>query len=133
MVRYACVLACLLFVAGCSQSANTGGEAAVTEVSFNTAGAPTVEISVPDMMCPDSCAVAAREVLSAQPGVKEVLVDFDTKRATVAVDTESFDSAAALAALADRGFVHSEVKSRDAKAPVEDAAPAATTEAAPAG
>jgi copper chaperone CopZ len=121
------VLICLLFVAGCSQSASTGGEAAVTVVSFNAGGAPTVEISVPDMMCPDSCAVAAREILSAQPGVKEVLVDFDAKKATVAVDTESFDSAAALAALADRGFINSEVKSGDAKPSAEAVEPAAAT------
>ena len=55
-------------------------------VAFNVAGAPTVEFSVPDMMCPESCAVKVKEILSEQPGAKEVVVDFDSKTATVAIE-----------------------------------------------
>jgi copper chaperone CopZ len=103
-----------------------------TTISFNTAGAPTVEFSVPDMMCPESCAVATREILESQPGVQEVLVDFETKSATVAVDEEEFQVEVALEALADRGFVHSEVKTVDAKA-ADVAEPASPSDAQPAG
>jgi copper chaperone CopZ len=110
MYRYAFLLSYSLLISGCSQPSEIGGE--VTAASFNTAGAPTVEFSVPDMMCPDSCVMATKEILSAQPGVKEVLVNFDAKTATVAVDQDAFQTEAALAALADRGFVHSEVKQR---------------------
>jgi copper chaperone CopZ len=93
----------IVLLAGCSQSANP--------VAFNLAGAPTVEFSVPDMMCPGSCGVKVKEILSQQPGAKEVVVNFDAKTATVAIESGTFDKDAAVAALVDHQFEHSVVKS----------------------
>jgi copper chaperone CopZ len=86
-------------------------ENSATAVAFNVEGAPTVEFSVPDMMCPESCAVKTKEILSEQPGAKEVVVDFDSKTATVAIENGKFDAEAAIAALVDHGFEHSTLKS----------------------
>ena len=101
-----------MFLIGCSQSGSelppTTG--AVTPVAFNLAGAPTVEFSVPDMMCPEGCGVKVREILSQQPGAKEVVVDFDAKTATVAIESGTFDKDAAVAALVDHSFDHSSIK-----------------------
>ncbi len=93
-------------------------------LAFNATGAPTVEISVPDMMCEDSCAVKAKEILSEIPGAREVIVDFDAKTATVAIDEGEFDADAAVAALVDHSFVHSTLKGGAANSvavPAEDA------------
>ncbi len=51
-----------------------------------------------------------KEILSEQPGAKEVIVDFDSKTATVAVDPGQFDAKQAIAALVDHQFDHSAVK-----------------------
>ena len=40
-------------------------------------------------MCPDGCGEKVKEILSEQPGAKEVVVDFDTKTATVAVEDDA--------------------------------------------
>ena len=85
-------------------------EGATTAVAFNTAGAPTVEFDVPDMMCPEGCGAKVKEILSQQPGAREVVIDFDSKTAIVAVDQDRFDSDAALAALVDHSFDHSQLK-----------------------
>src|SRR5438874_13522725 len=97
-----------LFV-GCGRETNAPSAAAgdATPVAFNRSGAPTVEFSVPDMMCPQSCAVAVKKILSQQPGAKEVYVDFDAKTAIVAVEPGRFDPQQAVAALQDRRFDHS--------------------------
>ena len=103
-----------LAVSGCTDSneftAGISAESA-TPAAFNVAGAPTVEFSVPDMMCPEGCAVKTKEILSEQPGAKEVVVDFEAKTATVAVEKDKFDADAAIAALVDHGFDHSTLKS----------------------
>jgi copper chaperone CopZ len=78
-------------------------------VAFNAEGAPTVEISVPDMMCEDSCVPTVRETLAAQPGVKEVKVELASKTATVAVDKDKFDAKAAVAALVDLQFTQTKL------------------------
>ena len=96
---------------------------AVKPAAFNVAGAPTVEFTAPDMMCPEGCGVKVKEILSEQPGAKEVVVDFDSKTATVAVeDAGKFDAKAAVAALADHGFKNSAIKGAPA---VSDQAPPA--------
>lgn len=87
-----------------------------TPAIFNVAGAPTVEFSVPDMMCPEGCGVKTKEILAEQPGAKEVLVDFEAKTATVAIENGKFDAAQALAALVDHGFDHSTLKDTDSAA-----------------
>ena len=103
----------LISALGCSQqSANQSGDisSSTTPVAFNTAGAPTVEFSVPDMMCPEGCGAKVKELLSEQPGAKDVFVDFPNKTATVAVDKDKFDAKKAIAALVDHQFNHSALK-----------------------
>jgi copper chaperone CopZ len=97
-----------VILGGCDSKVDSS--VSTTVASFNVAGAPTVEFSVPDMMCPESCAVKVKEILSEQPGAKEVVVDFDAKTATVAVDKDKFDPQAAIAALVDHAFDHSQLK-----------------------
>ena len=109
---------------GCSESASvedgdlTSSEAAAlvaeetgqaTPVVFNVEGAPTVEFSVPDMMCEHSCVPTVRETLAAQPGVKDVKVELESKTATVAVDKDAFDADAAVAALVDLQFTETKL------------------------
>lgn len=111
---------------GCSAEIDSPATAAVS--AFNTAGAPTVEFNAPDMMCPEGCGAKVKQILSAQPGAKDVVINFETKTATVAVDQEKFDPEAAIAALKDYGFDHSTLKSSNT-----NAEPAAEPEAKPAG
>jgi copper chaperone CopZ len=109
-----CLLSLSFSLVGCSNATNVPADTSAksaTPVAFNVAGAPTVEFSAPDMMCPESCAVKVKEILSEQPGAKEVVVDFDSKTATVAVEEGKFDADAAIAALVDHGFDHSTLKS----------------------
>lgn len=98
------VLSLSLVVSGCSQEPTKPADVAAetTPAIFNAAGAPTVQFSVPDMMCPESCAVKAKEILASQPGVKDVRIDFETKTATVAIEEGTFDPDATLTALTDR-------------------------------
>jgi copper chaperone CopZ len=107
------VIALLFTTAGCSDSMAPSSEVSVapaTHVVFNATGAPTVEFSVPDMMCPEGCAVEVKEILAKQPGAKDVLVDFEAKTATVAIEQDEFDAAQALAALIDKQFTNSALK-----------------------
>lgn len=107
------VMALSFVVFGCSQSPNESDSItteAATPAVFNSDGAPTVEFSVPDMMCPEGCAVEVKEILVKQPGAKDVRVDFEAKTATVAIDETDFDSAQALAALIDKQFTNSSLK-----------------------
>lgn len=129
------IAAGLLLVAGCKEAeqatVDAAGEpaaeqVAVTPAAFNVEGAPTVEFSVPDMMCEFSCAPKVREVLASQEGVKDVQVDLEGKRATVAVDEAKFDAAAAVAALVDVQFVNTKLASAPADAAASEKAPAAT-------
>jgi copper chaperone CopZ len=85
-----------------------------------------VVLSVPDMMCEESCAVKVREVLSEQPGVKRVNVDFPKRTATLAVRESSFDAEQALAALVDHGFDEARLKTDDSPAQRSTAATNAT-------
>jgi len=98
--------------AGCNQQATQSqvSDDAITRASFNKAGAPTVEFSVPDMMCPEGCGAKVKELLSEQPGAKDVFVDFPNKTATVAVDKDKFDAKKAIATLVDHQFNHSALK-----------------------
>lgn len=119
-----------LQLSGCTESArppaNTPAQS-LAPVVFNRAGAPTVEFNAPDMMCAEGCGAKVNEILSEQPGAKEVLVDFENKKATVAIDRDAnFDANAAIAALVDHGFKNSSIKS--AAVPSEPAAPPAANE-----
>ncbi len=79
-------------------------EVETTPVAFNVEGAPTAELEVPDMMCQYSCSAKVKEVLTAQTGVKDVQIDFESKKAILAVDEAEFDGEAAVAALVDYQF-----------------------------
>jgi copper chaperone CopZ len=128
----------LLLIAGCKESAQQADgpikeaaseQIAATPAAFNVEGAPTVEFSVPDMMCEFSCAPKVQETLAAQPGVKDVQVDLEGKLATVAIDEEKFDADAAVAALVDVQFVNTKLASAPGEAAVSDqATPAADAE-----
>jgi copper chaperone CopZ len=123
MTRSIPLIAVLVFATGCSQKTEQSGvNRSMTSVSFNTAGAPTVEFSLPDMMCEDGCAVAVKDILEKQPGVQDVRVDFEAKTATVAIDDASFSSERTLAELVDKGFDNSQLKN-DATASDEGASP----------
>ena len=122
MIRFIAAATLLAALSGCAQR---GGESTAsvpaTAVAFNVDGAPTVEFNVPDMMCPTSCVAKTREILSQQPGAKDVLVDFETKTAIVAVDADQ-----AIAALVDHGFDHSTLKTdsnQSAVTPEQSATP----------
>ena len=102
-----------LLLSGCSEAVVETVEEShtveTTPVAFNTAGAPTVAFSVPDMMCEFACVEQVKKALSAQPGVEDVKVDFEAKRATVAIDRDVFDREAALATLIDYQFSNSQL------------------------
>jgi copper chaperone CopZ len=101
-----------VLLAGCQSEFSTAPEestAKASPVAFNLEGAPTVAFSVPDMMCEYSCVEQVKKALSSEPGVKDVLVDFEAKRATVAVDREQFDEEAAIATLVDYQFTNSQL------------------------
>ncbi len=95
----------LALLVGCGeQERESSTKTVATTAAFNVAGAPIVQFEVPDMMCEESCAKAVRETLAAQPGAKEVVIDFPNKLATVAIDEKTFSSDDALAALLDKQF-----------------------------
>src|SRR6476660_7153574 len=109
--------------AGCNQQATQSqvSDDAIMRASFNKAGAPTVEFSVPDMMCPEGCGAKVKEILAAQPGAKDVLVEFDSKTVKVAVDKDKFDAKQAVAALVDHQFKNSTLKDATASTPAPSA------------
>jgi copper chaperone CopZ len=116
MARHLIVAFGLAIFVGCGEkekettSATPIDTNAVTAVSFNTSGAPTIAFSVPDMMCPEGCGEKTKEILAEQPGAREVVVDFESKTVTVAIDDGKFNAEQAVAALVDHGFPHSELK-----------------------
>jgi copper chaperone CopZ len=126
MIRFTGLLMLVLSIAaliGCAESTRESAISTVeaTPTAFNVAGDPTVEFNAPDMMCPEGCGEKVKEILSEQPGAKEVVVNFEAKTATVAVEKDKFDADAAIAALVDYGFEHSTLKTDDAPADAVDA------------
>ena len=117
-IRRACCIGCLSLFMGCApepvDAPSAEGKQA-TPVAFNVANAPTIEFSVPDMMCPEGCGEAMREILAEQDGVKDVKIDFPSKLAVVAVDQEKFNTDKALAELIDHGFDNSTLKASSAQ------------------
>ena len=107
----------LLSAYGCADATDPPSDLSATPTAFNTAKLPTVEFEVPDMMCPEGCGVAVKEILAKQPGAKDVLVDFEGKTAMVAIEEGKFDSDKALAALVDRQFSNSSLKEASAAKP----------------
>jgi copper chaperone CopZ len=118
------LLLAISLAAGCERAANDIVliSPETTAVAFNAAGAPTVEFDVPDMMCPEGCGAKTKEILSGQPGAKEVVINFDAKTATVAIDEGMFDAEAAVAAMVDHGFDHTTLKAAGDADGVEETA-----------
>jgi copper chaperone CopZ len=113
MKRFSILFVLVAALVGCAKQADhmpSTTAKSVKPAAFNVAGAPTIEFTAPDMMCPEGCGVKVKEILSEQPGAKDVVVDFDSKTATVAVEDGKFDANAAVAALADHGFKNSAIK-----------------------
>jgi len=100
-----------LLVVGCQTESVPTTETAIEAkpVTFNTEGAPTAELRVPNMYCQRACVAKVKEILTSQQGVKEVKIDFDAKTATVAISEGVFDGEAALAALVDHQFSNSKL------------------------
>ena len=125
MIRSIVCAAVLAALVGCGESESEStsiGNNQVTAASFNPEHAPTIEFSVPDMMCPEGCGVAVKGILAKQPGAKDVFVDFEAKTVTVAIEDGKFDSDRALAALVDKQFSNSSLKGGgDAKTQAADA------------
>lgn len=118
MFRYTFFCIAVVLFIGCSEQPVVPPSATTVEVqpaAFNASGAPIVEFGAPDMMCEQSCAKKVKEILSGQPGAKEVVVDFDSKTAKVAIEEDGkFDANAAIAALVDHGFKNSSIKNEQA-------------------
>lgn len=122
--RFALITVAMMSLVGCGR-ADAPATPATTPAVFNAAGAPTVEISVPDMVCEEGCAVAVRKALAQQPGVKEVVVDFPNRTATVAIEPGQFDADQAIQELIeDYGYPNTRLKTADETPPTTDAASA---------
>lgn len=83
---------------GCGSAESGGQPVSGTNVSLHVEG----------MMCVDSCAKRVEEILAAQPGVQAVVVDYEQEQATCRIDPRTFNSEAAVAELADKGFAATE-------------------------
>lgn len=128
MKRFALLGAALLAMGCSSEKVKVATEEPATEVvvaAFNTEGAPTVDFSVPDMMCEDSCVPTVEKTLADQPGVKDVQVDLESKTATVAVDEGKFDADKAVEALVDLQFTETKKITADEAAKAKAEAKAA--------
>jgi len=94
----------IVLVTGCQTESAPQTEASVTPVRFDFGGAPTAEMHVPDMMCQYACTAQVKKVLTAQEGVEDVKIDFESRRVGLAIDETKFDAEAAVAALVDYQF-----------------------------
>jgi copper chaperone CopZ len=120
MLRFVAWAVVVAVFAGCGgevEKESSGAGNQVFAASFNPDDAPTVEFSVPDMMCPEGCGVAVEGILSKQPGVKGVVIDFEGKTAKVAIEEGTFDEEKALAALIDKQFLNSKLKTESVAKP----------------
>jgi copper chaperone CopZ len=116
-ILYFVMLVSLLAASGCGGTSVGSLSEPATPAIFNASNSPTVSFSVPDMMCADGCGAAVEATLAKQSGALDVQVDFDTKTATVAVDEDKFDADKAVAALVDKMFPNSKLKSAESVGP----------------
>lgn len=90
-----------------SEPAATGEKTPATPASAMSLKAPVggklITLSVEGMSCQFNCAPKVQETLAGVEGVKEVEVDFATKKAVVAVQDEKFDATQLETALASTG------------------------------
>lgn len=121
MLRLLCASCVALGLFGCGSAPSADVSAEVTQVVFNEAGAPVVEIEAPGMHC-ENCAASIVEALREKPGVVDVKADAKTKLVSVAVEEADFKADDAIAAISEAGFGEATM--------VEDVAPASKNEAA---
>ena len=100
----------LVVALGCSSASSPSApDAAAAEAPAGDV--QLVSFSVPQMTCPGGCAPVVKATLEEMPGVVQCDVDFDSKTAICRVEkSQTLDSDAALAALAEAGFKDSAVK-----------------------
>jgi copper chaperone CopZ len=88
---------------GC-QDAGDGGDGNATSAAATADDAATQYVfSVEGMSCALGCPPAVKGALESVPGVSEVVVDYETKKATVKASPD-FDQTAAVDALSHAGF-----------------------------
>lgn len=63
----------------------------------------TVTLNIENMTCA-MCTVTIKKALQKVKGVQEVIVDYDSKTATVTFDSKETDSAALIKATTDAGY-----------------------------
>ncbi len=111
-LRNSWIACCLITLAiGCSKQEATvevpSIDIGVEQVVFNPDNAPTVAFDVPGMHCKVVCVPKVHKTLQEQPGVVDVQVDLETKRAVVAIDEALFDANGAVEALLAADFADS--------------------------
>ena len=120
MKKFACLLL-LAFPLGCQPAAEkpadtsapsttpapsepaAGGESNATS-SLIDKSATKLVMSIEGMSCPLGCPPAVKSALESVEGVSDVVVDYDTKTATVSVDSSKFKKEVAVEALSHAGF-----------------------------
>ena len=104
---------CALPLVGCSDTpgtsvttdpAPTGPAVLLVSDAESSAADGHVDFTVPDMMCPISCAPKVVSTLAEVRGVKSVSTDVDGRLAHVEVDPATFDAGAAVASLEAAGY-----------------------------
>lgn len=72
------------------------------------AASRTVTLAVPSMYCP-VCPITVKKALSKVPGVRQIEVKFETRKATVTFDDAKTNVDALLDATADAGYPANQV------------------------
>ena len=103
---------------GCQPAADppAGGQpdSNATSAASTAPSGPTAQVdlsqttryvfAIDGMQCAVACPPRVKESLAAVPGVAQVVVDYDTRTATVQADPAAFDQTVAVQALTDAGF-----------------------------
>lgn len=123
MKKFACLLL-LAFPLGCQPAAEkpaetpapsttpapsepaASGESNATSAVIDKTATQLV-MSIDGMSCPLGCPPAVKSALESVEGVSDVVVDYDTKTATVSVDASKFKKERAVEALSHAGFTGS--------------------------
>jgi copper chaperone CopZ len=92
----------LVLPLGC-QNATEGDGNSTGASATGTEAATQYVIAVDGMSCPLGCPPAVKGALESVPGVTEVVVDYESKKATIKAGPD-FDATAATDALTHAGF-----------------------------
>lgn len=97
------LLLLLVMPLGCQPAGESGDGNATSAATGSDEAATQYVIAVQGMSCPLGCPPAVKGALESVPGVTEVVVDYETKQATVKAGPD-FDTTAAVDALSHAGF-----------------------------